>query len=287
MSRPALSKPDVPGLAARKVAAKLLGAVVDAHTPLDGLTDNEHGHPNYLALDMRDRSLVRAILATALRFRMTIEALLARRLERPLPANATALSHILHVAAAQMLFLDIPDSAAVDLAVTHAKSDPRTARFAALVNGVLRALGRVKDRALPAALRDTEDAPDWFRGRLVTAYGAEKASRSWPCTGLKRLSTLPSNPIRPVGPGNSAASCCRLARCVSNGWHCRLANCRVLPRGRMVGAGRSRRDARHAVWRHSREASCGPCAARRQTAQLALAEPTSRPSTPRAIVSNG
>lgn len=176
MSRPALSKPDVPGLVARKVAAKLLGAVVDAHTPLDGLTDNEHGHPNYLALDMRDRSLVRAILATALRFRMTIEALLARRLERPLPANATALSHILHVAAAQMLFLDIPDSAAVDLAVTHAKSDPRTARFAALVNGVLRALGRVKDRALPAALRDTEDAPDWFRGRLVTAYGAEKAS---------------------------------------------------------------------------------------------------------------
>jgi 16S rRNA (cytosine967-C5)-methyltransferase len=175
MNRPAPSTSDVPGLAARKAAAKLLGAVVDARTPLDGLTDNEHGHPNYLALDMRDRSLVRAILATALRFRVTIEALLARRLERPLPANATALSHMLHVAAAQMLFLDVPDSAAVDLAVTHAKSDPRTARFAALVNGVLRALGRVKDRALPTALDQNQDAPDWFRGRLANAYGQEKA----------------------------------------------------------------------------------------------------------------
>ncbi|TIS72103.1 MAG: transcription antitermination protein NusB, partial [Mesorhizobium sp.] len=88
------------------------------HTPLDGLTDNEHGHPQYKALDQRDRALVRAILVTALRHRMTIAGLLARRLERPLPANATVLSHILHVAAAQILFLDIPDSAAVDLAVT-------------------------------------------------------------------------------------------------------------------------------------------------------------------------
>ncbi len=181
--QPVMSRPcrlyqlvdDVPGLAARKTAAKLLAAVVDARTSLDGLTDNEHGHPQYLALDMRDRSLVRAILATALRFRMTIEALLARRLERPLPGNATALSHILHVAAAQMLFLDVPDSAAVDLAVTHAKSDPRTARFGALVNGVLRSLGRVKDRALPAALQQTQDAPDWFRQRLTAAYGPEKA----------------------------------------------------------------------------------------------------------------
>ena len=52
--------------------------------------------------------------ATAARSR----ALIARRLERPLPANAHQLSHMLHVAAAQILFLDIPDSAAVDLAVT-------------------------------------------------------------------------------------------------------------------------------------------------------------------------
>src|SRR5690606_30433312 len=97
------------------------------------------------------------------------------RLERPLPANARSLSHILHVAAAQMLFLDVPDSAAVDLAVTHAKSDPRTARFAALVNGVLREMARRKDRALPAVLAKTVDTPGWFFERLVAAYGEEVA----------------------------------------------------------------------------------------------------------------
>ncbi|MER9585237.1 RsmB/NOP family class I SAM-dependent RNA methyltransferase [Mesorhizobium sp. M0276] len=164
----------VAGLAARKAAARLLAAVIDARTPLDGLTDHENGHPQYKALDLRDRGLVRAILVTALRYRMTISGLLARRLEKPLPPNATALSHILHVAAAQILFLDIPDSAAVDLAVTHAKSDPRTVRFSGLVNGVLRTLARAKETELPAALAATDEAPKWFSDRLKATYGNDK-----------------------------------------------------------------------------------------------------------------
>lgn len=164
----------VAGLAARKAAARLLAAVIDARTPLDGLTDHENGHPQYKALDLRDRALVRAILVTALRYRMTISGLLARRLEKPLPPNATALSHILHVAAAQILFLDVPDSAAVDLAVTHAKSDPRTARFSGLVNGVLRTLARAKQDELAAAVAATDEAPKWFSDRLKTVYGLDK-----------------------------------------------------------------------------------------------------------------
>ncbi|APH74071.1 RsmB/NOP family class I SAM-dependent RNA methyltransferase [Aquibium oceanicum] len=167
---------DAPGLQARKTAARLLAAVIDKKTPLDGLTDNEHGHPQYLALEARDRALVRAILATALRYRNTIAALIGSRLDRPLPANATALAHVLHVAAAQILFLDIPDSAAVNLAVLHAKDDPRTARFSGLVNGVLREVARRKDRSLPAALATNRDAPAWFAERLEAAYGAEAAS---------------------------------------------------------------------------------------------------------------
>ncbi len=169
--------PSAPGLAARMAAARLLAATIDARTPLDGLTDHEHGHPQFRALDMRDRGLVRAILATALRHRVTIEKLISRRLEKSLPANATALSHILHVAAAQILFLDVPDSAAVDLAVTHAKSDPRTVRFSGLVNGVLRALVRAKAAELPQALAETNDAPEWFVERLVAAYGEAEAGR--------------------------------------------------------------------------------------------------------------
>ena len=167
---------DRPGLASRMAAARLLAAVIDKATALDALTDQQHGHPQFLALEPRDRALVRAILVTALRYRGTITALIEKRLQRPLPANARTLDHILHVAAAQMLFLDVPDSAAVDLAVSHANSDPRSRRFASLVNAVLRELGRRKERALPAALAQSTDAPGWFVERLAKAYGAERAA---------------------------------------------------------------------------------------------------------------
>ncbi|MDN2565737.1 methyltransferase domain-containing protein [Aquibium sp. A9E412] len=164
-----------PGLAARQAAARLLAAVVDARTPLDALTDAENGHPQYRALSPRDRLLVRAIVVSALRHRVTITRMIEGRLERPLPAKARTLMHVLHVGAAQLFFLDVPDRAAVDLAVAHAKADPRTARFAALVNAVLRGLQRGRDEALPRMLAETRDAPDWLIERLTAAYGAATA----------------------------------------------------------------------------------------------------------------
>ncbi|KFB08618.1 RsmB/NOP family class I SAM-dependent RNA methyltransferase [Nitratireductor basaltis] len=179
-ARSARRKPEIiddkPGLDARRVATRLLGAVVDARSSLDAVTDSEHGHPQYVALDPRDRALVRAMLVTALRRRCGIEKAIMQRLDRPLPGNARSLSHILHIGAVQILFLDVPDSAAVDLAVSQAKSDPRNSRFSALVNGVLRNIARRKD-AILQKIDEVVDAPEWFQTRLSEAYGAERAAR--------------------------------------------------------------------------------------------------------------
>ena len=177
---------EVPGLATRQAAARLLAAVVDARTSLDGMTDAAHGHPMFLALSPRDRALLKAILLTALRFRTTISTLIADRLDRPLPPNAHALQHVLHVAAAQILFLDVPDRAAVDLAVTQARQDPRTARFANLVNAVLRGLARERESTLPATLDRVTEGPDWFRDMLASAYGPDRA------TAMLALHRLPA-----------------------------------------------------------------------------------------------
>ena len=166
----------VPGLPARQAAARLLSAVVDKKTSLDGLTDNEHGHPQYLALEMRDRMLVRAILGAALRHRADIERIVERYLDRPLPQNALSLRHLLHVAAAQVLYLDVPDHAAIDLAVTAAKSDPRNQRFSGLVNAILRKLARTADEER-AQSATTENIPAWFSQVLVENYGREKAAK--------------------------------------------------------------------------------------------------------------
>jgi 16S rRNA (cytosine967-C5)-methyltransferase len=162
-----------PGLPARRTAVRLLGAVTARRTPLDALTDDEHGHPQYLALEPRDRALVRAMLATALRHRGAIEAALGRLLDRPLPANAASLQAILHIAAAQVLYLDIPDHAAVDLAVAMAGDDPRARRFTGLVNAVLRRLAR--EKADVVACEPRTNVPAWFADMLDRAYGPDKA----------------------------------------------------------------------------------------------------------------
>ncbi|EJN05624.1 RsmB/NOP family class I SAM-dependent RNA methyltransferase [Phyllobacterium sp. YR531] len=162
---------DRPGLAARQCATRLLGAVIEKHTSLDGLTDNSNGHPQYMELEDRDRSLVRAILGAALRNRGTIDAAISQMIDRPLPENAVALKHLLHVAAAQILYLDVPDRAAVDLAVTAANNDPRNRRFASMVNAVLRRLSREKDTFKAGA----SNVPEWFEQTLVASYGNDKA----------------------------------------------------------------------------------------------------------------
>lgn len=166
--------PPKAGLDARIAAAKILSAVVDRKTSLDGMLDAEHGNPAFLALGEADRGLVRAILQTALRYLPRIEAILGQLLDSPLPEGARSLHHLLVVGAVQMLYLDVPDHSAVDLAVEQANRDPRNRRFAKLTNAILRRLGREKAELLES-VADVVCMPGWFFDRLVAAYGREAA----------------------------------------------------------------------------------------------------------------
>jgi 16S rRNA (cytosine967-C5)-methyltransferase len=163
-----------PGLEARAAAAKILAAVVDRKVSLDGMLDPGNGNPAYRALTEADRSLVRAILNASLRHLPRIEAALASLMKTPLPEGARALDHVLVVAATQILYLDIPDHSAVDLAVEQANQDPRNRRFAALVNAVLRRLSRQKEEILDWS-EDVPALPAWFFSRLEKIYGRDHA----------------------------------------------------------------------------------------------------------------
>lgn len=168
--------PRKPGLEVRATAAKLLAAVVDRKISLDGMLDLTHGNPAYKALNDADRALTRAILTTALRYLPRIEAAIASLIDTPLPEGARALHHVLVVAAVQILYLDVPPHAAVDLAVEQANRDPRNRRFAKLVNAVLRRLVREKDEIL-ARIASVSPVPAWFRERLIASYGEAEAER--------------------------------------------------------------------------------------------------------------
>ena len=166
--------PEKPGLETRSAASKLLAAVLDRHTSLDGMLDPVGGNPAYRALSEPDRALLRAILTTALRHLPRIDAAIDMLIDKPLPEGAKALYHVLTVAAAQIFYLDIPDHSAVDLAVEQANRDPRSRRFASLVNAVLRRMSREKVRLL-AETADIPVLPAWYMRRLEADYGLETA----------------------------------------------------------------------------------------------------------------
>ncbi|MEI2387083.1 16S rRNA (cytosine(967)-C(5))-methyltransferase RsmB [Breoghania sp. JC706] len=163
------------GLAARRAAVAILGKVVHSHRMLALELDPSTGHPLYRDLADNDRALVRAILGVALRRRGQIADLLNRLLDRPIPEKTGRVEDILHVAIAQVLFLDVADHAAVSVAVDEAGRDRKAMPYKGLVNAVLRRLIREREALLaeqdPVAL----NAPDWLFARWSEAYGTETA----------------------------------------------------------------------------------------------------------------
>lgn len=142
---------------------------------LDQLLDEGFLARRYQTLDARDRGLVRAVVGVALRRHGQIEDAIGRYLQRPLPDKALTLKAILEVAAAQILFMDVADHAAVAIAVDLAGADPEAAPFKGLVNAVLRRIGAEKGDILRAQDAVALDTPAWLLERWTAAYGAETA----------------------------------------------------------------------------------------------------------------
>ncbi|MBB3808828.1 transcription antitermination factor NusB [Pseudochelatococcus contaminans] len=162
--------PPVPrGLPPRRVAAFVLRDITDDGLTLDDALAHQFGEGEGAALDERDRALVRAIATAALRRLGTIHAALDARMPKGIPAKSGLLAEILIVGAAQVLLLDIPDRAAVDLAVHHARADRNAFPYAKLVNAVLRRIAEAREAIL--ADTDVVDAPRWLFDRWQKTYG--------------------------------------------------------------------------------------------------------------------
>ncbi|HQS10172.1 MAG: 16S rRNA (cytosine(967)-C(5))-methyltransferase [Rhizobiales bacterium 24-66-13] len=162
--------PEAAGLRARLVAADALDRVLRGGTALEDALDNAAG------LEPRDRALAFRIVATALRRLGTLRAVVGPMLDRGFPKSAPKVETVLLVGAAQILFMDVPDHAAVGLSVEIARGDGTTSGFAGLINAVLRRLTREGAERLAAIDALAADTPDWLRQRWTKTYGAERAA---------------------------------------------------------------------------------------------------------------
>ena len=138
------------GLAARTLAVHLVAGVLIDKQPLEQVLAEAlraRRSPPWRRGTGRWR---RAVAATVLRRQGELEHVLNAFLERPLPADQGRLWPILLTGAAQLVCLDMPAHAVVDLAVETTRRDRGAHRFAKLVNAVLR---RVAERGAASCRR--------------------------------------------------------------------------------------------------------------------------------------
>jgi 16S rRNA (cytosine967-C5)-methyltransferase len=163
---------DAPGFAVRRLAADILESVLYRRRALDEILDST---TELATLAERDRALTRALAATVLRRLGTLRHVLGLFLDRGLPRQSPRVETALLLGGAQILFLNVPDHAAVDLAVRLAQADPRAAGFAGLINAVLRRLAREGAARLAAIDTADLDTPEWLMTCWTGAYGAVTA----------------------------------------------------------------------------------------------------------------
>jgi 16S rRNA (cytosine967-C5)-methyltransferase len=168
---------EVPGLAARRIAADILDGVLHKHRMLDDQLDGAGAHPGLKALSDRDRALMRRLVATILRRLGTLGHVLSRLLDRGIPTDAPRTQSALLIGAAQILWMDVPDHAAVDLSVRLVQADRRAAKYAGLVNAVLRRCAREGRPLIDEVKSQMLDLPPWLVQRWIAAYG-EDATRA-------------------------------------------------------------------------------------------------------------
>jgi 16S rRNA (cytosine967-C5)-methyltransferase len=155
----------------RHTAAAALARVREQRRPLEAALEDA---PGFAALEPRDRAFARLLAATALRRAGEIDAVIARLVERPLPATARAVTDILTLGIVQLLYLDTPAHAAVATAVVLCETRG-AAKFKGLVNAVLRRVAR-EGRTLVADLDPARiNTPDWLWQGWCDAYGEDTA----------------------------------------------------------------------------------------------------------------
>src|ERR1700731_38442 len=139
----------------------------------DGINSNANRHPIF-------RDCSRSMPSQRFALPSEVPGLAARRiaadiLDGVLHKHRT-LDEQLDGAAAQILGMEVPDHAAVDLSVRLVQSDRRAAKYAGLVNAVLRRCAREGLPLIDEVKSQTLDLPPWLFARWSAHYGETVAS---------------------------------------------------------------------------------------------------------------
>ena len=262
MARPRTSpQPEVPGLAARRIAADILDGVLRRQLALDEQLAGKGAHPGLAALADRDRALMRRLVATVLRRLGTLRHLLGGFLDKRLSRRRAARrNHPADRRGANPVARRARSCRGRSFGAAGAGRPPRRALCRP---GQRRAAPRRAERATRSLRRldATRDTPAWLLARwtqdLRRRDRARDRARQRPRAGARshrqeRRRALGRAAARPRAADRHGAH--------AGAWR-DLAAARLCRR-RLVGAGRRRRAAGAAARRCARASASPTCAPR-------------------------
>lgn len=159
-------------LAARKVALKLLQAIFQKKHNLDQAIDES---AEFNALNIRDRAFIKMLVTTVIRRLGQIDDLIRKSLSRPdQPLNPPVLEYIMRMGVAQLIFMHVPDHAAVNTSVQLVEAEGHT-RMKGFINAILRKIaneGRDWVTRQDVARLNT---PEWLLKIWINDFGLKGA----------------------------------------------------------------------------------------------------------------
>lgn len=159
-------------LQARKVALSVLQHVFGQRHTLDQALDESR---SFAALSQRDRAFVRMLVTTVIRRLGQIDDLIRRSLSRPdQPLNPPILEYILRLGVAQLIFMNIPDHAAVNTSVMLAESEGH-GRIKGFVNALMRRIAAEGKNWVSRQDVARLNTPEWLLKMWIEDFGLKNA----------------------------------------------------------------------------------------------------------------
>lgn len=157
------------GLVTRRIAFDLLYQILGQNTPMDQVFSNYKG---FNKLEARDINFIRMLVTTCLRRKGTMDQVIEYCQDKPKPLSPKNIYYILYIGLCQILYMDVPDHAAVDITVRLAENE-KMERQKGFINAVLRRVLREKDEV--DFVNEGDNIPDWLMEAWNTDYGEELA----------------------------------------------------------------------------------------------------------------
>lgn len=154
-------------LQSRKIAIAALQQIIKERKDVDAALDK-------LDVGPQDKKFIYLMVMTTLRHIRVIDALLAQFMQKPVASDYVM--HVLRLGAAQLLWLDVPQHAAVHTSVELVKQS-KFRGFAKLVNAILQNITRKGKEALDNVDIASHAAPKWLMASWIKDYGTETAKQ--------------------------------------------------------------------------------------------------------------